>query len=275
MGSVISIFSRKGGIGKTTSCVCIGNAFALQGKKVLMVDADAQCSMTLYFFGNDEALYPEGEYNANNGSNLKTVLEDGVPVTDAILEYRFTGRKPGDKHRKECRVDILPGDRSLEDSSLPDFHVLAGVLDSLRNKYDYIILDCPPAWNIVTASVLVASDYILIPLMSNNRACLDGYGLTLNHIMDIINSGENPDLTILGSFLTFTKPNRKAHKRFAEDLTGVSADIGLFDTVIRDSEQPIQNSWDECKPLWSLNPHSVAAECYYELAEEIDERIRT
>ena len=273
MAVTISVYSRKGGIGKTTSCVNIGADLAVFEKRVLLIDADSQSHTTFMLFGNNEDFYPDGDYNAKSLYDFKDVIEKEIPVKDAIYSFTFKGHK---SHKKESRIysmDVIPGSKMLNEISVSSFQVIKETLKDIQDDYDYILIDCPPTWDIMTAAALTASDYVIVPIQSNDQFSLDGYGQTLDHINQLIESGENKNLEVLGVFLTKTKPYRKAHQKFISDIQAVSAEIRLFETGIRESEQPVINSIESNRPLCDISYSSAAAETYYSLAREIDERV--
>lgn len=273
MATVLTFFTRKGGVGKTTSCVNIGADLAMQGRKVLLIDADSQCHTTFILYGNDEEFYPDGNYDAKQVADIKDVIEKTVSAEDAIRTYTFRGHKPSERKSAEYSMDIIPGSKKLAETAISSLQATKEALAGIRIHYDYIVIDCPPGWDTMTATMLAASDYILVPIQSNDQLSLDGYGKTLDHISEMVNSGENSSLEVLGVFLTKTKPYRKAHRSFISDIESISSEIRLFKTGILESEQPVINSIESHKPLCEVSHNSHAAKTYYELAQEIDSRI--
>lgn len=166
---IISFLNFKGGVGKTTNAVNIGAILALHpnmgGKRVLIVDLDPQCNSTLWLIGRD-AYHWVQERDQTLHQLFRQSMARNRPDAAAIIH-------PVEKHELSGgKLDLLPGSFSClqleEDPKLLDDNalghlVLHKALDSIRNQYDYILLDCPPAWSILTRNALRASDHVLIP----------------------------------------------------------------------------------------------------------------
>lgn len=182
-----AILNLKGGVAKTTTAINMAAILATKyGKRVLLIDADSQCNVTEFFGGEP-------------GENVATILRDAknyespeVIAHLAIQRTDFEG------------LDLIPGDESLMDMDLSaasqgtvDANVLRSMIesDSIRDNYDYVLIDCPPAFNAASAAALVAADDVVIPIK------LDAFSLRgmVNLMRQIKNMRKiNPRLKVSG-----------------------------------------------------------------------------
>jgi len=182
MGKIIAIANQKGGVGKTTTCVNLCAALSETGERVLMCDMDPQGNATSGI----------GVDKNNEAQNIYNVLIDGIDASEAIVNTPYG--------------DVLPSNRILSGASVElvmmegrEF-VLRNVLASVRNNYDYILIDCPPSREMLTLSSLCAADTVLIPVQCEYFVL---EGLTdLMSTIRMIKKSLNPDLEIEGVLLT-------------------------------------------------------------------------
>ncbi len=182
MCNIIAFANQKGGVGKTTSAVNIAADLGCLDKKTLLVDCDAQ--------GNaSSAVGAE-----NHTPTLCDVLLNDADVNDAIFTTKFKN------------LDVLPSDMNLAvaDIALADEEKREGklknILAPLREKYDYIILDCPPSLSLITINALTASDYVVVPMQCEYFA-LEGLSQLIFTIKQV-RRVYNPSLDLLGVILT-------------------------------------------------------------------------
>lgn len=181
-----AILNAKGGVAKTTTAINMAAILARNyGKRVLLIDADSQCNTTEFFGGSAE------------GGSMATILRDArnydSPESVAICAIQETSFE---------RVDLIPGDETLMDMDLSaasqgtvDTNVLRYLVEAVREEYDYILIDCPPAFNAASAAALVAADDVVIPIK------LDAFSLRgmINLTRQIKNMRKiNPRLRIAG-----------------------------------------------------------------------------
>ena len=182
----LSILNIKGGVGKTTSTINLASTLAEEGKKVLIVDIDAQSNSTMLF----------KVYDIDALSVSDILLDKNINVIDVIKDTDFDN------------IDILPSNISLaftEKKILLDVtrnqqNRLKKALEQVEDKYDYCLIDCPPSLNMITINALVASDEVIVPIKIDKFA-LDGLGYLLDSI-DEVKDEFNPNLKFLGCFIT-------------------------------------------------------------------------
>lgn len=181
-----AIVNLKGGVAKTTTAINMAAILARNyGKRVLLIDADSQCNTT-EFFGADDT----GEHMA---SLLRRPATPETPECSAFFAIQHTAMN---------NVDLIPGDESLMDMDLSaaaqgiaNTGILREVVNAVKDKYDYVLIDCPPAFNAASAAALVAADDVIIPIK------LDAFSLRgmINLTRQIQNMRKiNPRLRITG-----------------------------------------------------------------------------
>ena len=155
MCKVISVVNQKGGVGKTTTTVNVGIGLAREGKKVLLIDADPQGSLTasLGYVEPDDI-----------GTTLATIMMN-------IINDEEIGEEEGILHHKE-QIDLLPANIELSALEVTMSNVMSRerimkeYIDTMRSRYDYILIDCMPSLGMMTINALVASDTVLIPVQA-------------------------------------------------------------------------------------------------------------
>lgn len=249
----IAIANQKGGVGKTTTAINVGTALAATGQRVLLLDLDPQgnCSTGL---GIGRADRERSTYDLLVGD---TTLEEVAVAT----------RVPG--------LDIVPAtvDLSGAEIELIEFdartHRLDTAIDRSEQRWDVILIDCPPSLGLLTINAMVSSDALLVPLQCEFFA-LEGLSQLLNTV-ERIRSRFNPGLSILGVVLTMYDRRNRLTDQVSDDVRAVLGRV-VFDTVIprnvRLSEAPSHGV-----PALIYDYRCAGSEAYIALAREVIDRL--
>lgn len=240
---VISIINQKGGVGKTTTAHNLAAGLRLQKKKVLLIDLDAQCNLTLLERAN------------NNTYNIFNVLTGKVKLNEAIQNDFIAGSK---------NLVLLQNKPGAE-------QILKFVLQSAQN-YDFVIIDTPPALGIVTINALTASNYIII---TSTADLLPIQGLNdLYRTVQTVKKNSNPNLKILGILVTRFNKRTVLGKSMLKSLNDIAAKIGtkVFQTEIRDSIA-IKEAQAKQQDIFTYSRYSTAGRDYKAFTQEIMEVI--
>lgn len=252
MGKVIAMANQKGGTAKTTTTLNLGAALAEKGRKVLLVDMDPQGSLAVGWGISDVYNLPKTIYQVLMGEAI---------LRDVIIPVRLN-------------VDIAPANIYL---SAAEFQLinkhrredkLKNALQSLRDAYDYVLIDCPPSLGLLTVNALSASDQVLIP-MSCDFYSMVGVTLLLDTIREI-QVEVNPRLKVMGILAT-RYDARTLHSREVLDRTKNEIGKGLrvFSPLIKESvrfkESPIVG-----QSILEYAGNTDGARAYRALAEEVD-----
>lgn len=241
MRQIISIVNHKGGVGKTTSVSSLGVALARMGKRVLLVDLDAQGNLT------DTLTQTPGVRSIYD--SLRTL--ETIPVVNIREGLDLC----------PSSIDLVSMDLELADKKDREYR-LSKLLQGL--DYEYILLDCPPSLGLLTINALTASTKVIIPLTPE---ALPAKGLgTLLDIIERTKETLNSGLSLGG--ILITRYNRRKINRLVEETLRETFGDSVFRTKIREnvdiSESPLQN-----KDIYSYSPDSIGAKDYESLAVEI------
>lgn len=249
---ILAIINQKGGVGKSTTAVNLAAALGAAGKEVLLVDLDPQ--------GNATSGY--GVDKRDIGQCVYNVLLGETPVEDVILANVGKG------------VDVLPSTISLAGAEVELVNEMArenrlkNALGSLRGRYDYILIDCPPSLGLLTINALVAADKLLIPIQCEFYA-LEGVTKLLDS-MKRVKSVLNPSLDIYGIVLTMYDSRTNLSKQVVDEVRsffGNTVFKTLIPRTVKLSEAPSYG-----QPIIEYAPENKGTEAYNELAQEVIQR---
>ena len=247
MGKVISVANQKGGVGKTTTTVNLGTILAKKGKKILLIDADPQGNAT-------SGLGVEKEVDISTYDILVNDSQIQEAIQDTII-----------KNLKVCPSNMnLAGAEVELVSMMSREQRLKEKLEEIKDKFDYILIDCPPSLGLITLNAFTASDSVLIPVQCEYFA-LEGLGQLLNTI-NLVKKHLNKNIQIEGALLTMYDMRTNLSNQVVKEVKKYFEDK-VYKTVIprnvRLSEAPSYGM-----PITEYDPKSKGAKSYVKFAKE-------
>ena len=246
---IIAIANQKGGVGKTTTAVNLGAALAMLGQRVLVVDLDPQGNASTGL-GIDHAARSTTTYN---------VIMAGSEVDEAILSTEVQGL-----FAVPSTIDLAGAEIELV-SQFSRENRLRKALESVQDRFDFVLLDCPPSLGLLTVNALTAADELIVPIQCEYYA-LEGLGQLLKNVR-LVQQNVNPGLRLSGIVMTMFDARTKLADQVIDEVRAYFGSR-VYDTVIprtvRLSEAPGYG-----KPISLYDPTSKGAMAYRWLAEEV------
>lgn len=252
MGRVIAVANQKGGVGKSTTAINLSACLAEKGKKVLAIDIDPQ--------GNTTSGLGVDKNNVEN--TLYELLLGEAEAKDTIVKDVVEN------------VDLIPSNVNLSGAEIELIgvdekeYIMKKIIDKVRRKYDYIIMDCPPSLNMLTINALTAANSVLVPIQCEYYA-LEGLS-QLIHTINLVQERLNPNLQIEGVVFTMYDVRTNLSNQVVENVKE-NLDTKIYETMIprniRLAEAPSYGI-----PINMYDSKSAGAESYRKLAKEIINR---
>jgi chromosome partitioning protein len=248
MGKVIAVFNQKGGVGKTTTNVNLSASIGHLGKKTLVLDLDPQ--------GNTTSGYGIDKFEVE--TTIYDVIVDDVNIKDAIIKTEFEN------------IDLVPAHTDLSGAEIEltsrddREYVLKNAIDSIKDEYDYIFIDCPPSLGMLTINSLTAVDSVLIPIQCEYYA-LEGVSQLMETIK-LVKSRLNPSLDIQGVVLSMFDGRANLSIQVVDEVKKYfkgNVYTTLIPRNVRLAEAPSHG-----KPIIYYDSKCKGAVAYQELAEE-------
>ncbi|MCD9856342.1 AAA family ATPase [Epilithonimonas sp. JDS] len=247
MAKIIGVANQKGGVGKTTTAVNLASALGVLEKRILLIDADPQANASSGL-GVEEVNFSTYHLLEHSAEASKCILPTTSPNVDIIPSH----------------IDLVAAEIELVDRENREY-MMREALKSIKDDYDYIIIDCAPSLGLITINALTAADSVIIPIQCEYFA-LEGLGKLLNTIKNV-QKIHNPDLDIEGLLLTMYDSRLRLSNQVVEEVNSHFPEM-VFETIIsrnvRLSEAP---SFGES--ILSYDAESKGAIQYIQLAEEV------
>lgn len=249
MGKIIAIANQKGGVGKTTTSINLSAALAEKGKKVLMVDIDPQGNATSGFgIEKNDLDYTVYELMLNECSVEQCTISEVIPNLSVL----------------PTNVNLAAAEIELIDVEKKEY-ILKNELDWVKDKYDFIIIDCPPSLSMLTVNAMTCADSVLVPIQCEYYA-LEGLS-QLIHTVNLVKTRLNADLEMEGVVFTMYDSRTNLSAEVVENVKE-NLEERIFNTVIprniRLAEAPSFG-----QPITIYDPRSAGAQSYLELAGEL------
>ena len=248
MGKIISIANQKGGVGKTTTTVNLSTILAKKGKNILLIDADPQGNAT-------------SGLGIDKNSDMKTVydlISGDCTVEEVVKQTLVDG------------LDILPSTVDLAGAELEMVQmpqrekIMKGILEPLKEKYDFIMIDCPPSLGLITVNALTACDSVIIPMQCEYYPLM---GITqLMNTIRLIKFHLNPSIDVEGVVMTMKDKRSNLTNQVSDEILKFFGKKVYFTYIprnIRLAEAPSHG-----EPIMVYEPNSKGADAYLSLAEE-------
>ena len=253
MGKVIAIANQKGGVGKTTTAINLAASLAVLEKKVLIIDADPQANTT-----SGLNFSPDNDQERT----LYEVMVDQIDIRNTHIQTEIANL-----HMIPSHINLVGAEIQLVDAADRESRI-KNALATIKDNYDYIIIDCSPSLGLITVNSLAAADSVMIPVQPEFFA-LEGLGKLLQTIR-LVQNGINPDLNIEGFVVTMFDGRTKVHNQVLGELKehfGNMVFKSIIQRNIRLSEAPSHG-----KPIILYDVICNGTTNYLNLAKEVLEK---
>ena len=252
MGRIIAIANQKGGVGKTTTSINLSSCIAAKGKKVLVVDIDPQ--------GNTTSGYGIEKNDLDN--TIYELMLGDCSIEDCIIKDVIENISilPSNVNLAAAEIELIGVDKKE--------YILKNEIDWVKDRYDYIITDCPPSLSLLTVNAMTTADSVLVPIQCEYYA-LEGLS-QLIHTVNLVKERPNPNLEMEGVVFTMYDSRTNLSAQVVENVKS-HLNQKVYRTVIprniRLAEAPSYG-----QPINIYDPKSAGAESYLALAEEVIDR---
>ena len=249
MGKIIAIANQKGGVGKTTTSINLSSCIAAKGKKVLVIDIDPQGNTTSGF---------GIEKNELENTVYELILGD-ISIEDCIVKDIFPNISilPSNVNLAAAEIELIGIDKKE--------YILKNEVDWVKDRYDFIIIDCPPSLSLLTINAMTTADSVLVPIQCEYYA-LEGLS-QLIHTINLVKERLNPDLDMDGVVFTMFDARTNLSSQVVDSVKN-HLEQKIYNTLIprniRLAEAPSYG-----KPINLYDPKSSGAESYMSLADEV------
>lgn len=250
----IAVANHKGGVGKTTTAVCLSGALIERDKRVLLIDLDEQGSASEWL----------GTRNTQPGAALLSIIAEGGDLTP-LIEQTVSG------------VDLIAAgeafhgyESAVAGEAGKEFLLRDAIASISHDRYDYVVFDCPPSLNLLTASALVASDFMLVPVEAKFMSLRPL--ARLMKLFDGVQRRLNPELRLAGVIGCKVKARSRHPAEIVERMREAFGDA-VFSTMIRDAIR-LGEAPGHQKTIGLYDPSGNAAADYRAFAEEFEQRMR-
>lgn len=254
MAKIISFSNQKGGVGKTTTCVNLACSLALRGKRVLVVDFDAQGNATSTL----------GEFDKKSKNSVYDIVCNDADIKRCV------------RHTEVDGLDFIPSSNDLAGAELELSQIVIGrervlqeKLLEIEGEYDFVFIDCPPSLSLLTVNALTASNGVVIPIQCEFFA-LEGLSQMMNTVK-LVKKFLNPSIEVAGVVLTMYDSRNKMAKEVLNEIEKVFGDKVYARKIPRNIRLAESPSYG--KPVALYDKRCAGAVAYSELAEEFLSKI--